>query len=60
MSFKPTRHNLVRDWKQDVVYIVQFPRTRNVPSPSPFALKLETFVRFHKLNYVVGALFTGA
>lgn len=53
MSLKPTRHTLVRDWKQDVVYIVQFPRLRVIPSASPFSLKVETFVRFNKLNYVV-------
>ncbi|KAH7714558.1 failed axon connections protein [Aphelenchoides avenae] len=52
MSLKPTRHSLVRDWKQDVVYIVQFPRLRVIPSASPFSLKVETFVRFNKLNYV--------
>jgi len=42
---------VVRDWKQDVINLVQFPRTGIIPSPSPFSLKLETWLRFAKLNY---------
>jgi glutathione S-transferase len=42
---------LKRDWQKDVVYLVQFPRTRLVPSASPFALKLETYLRFAGINY---------
>uniref|UniRef100_A0A914ICK2 Superoxide dismutase n=1 Tax=Globodera rostochiensis TaxID=31243 RepID=A0A914ICK2_GLORO len=42
---------IVRDWKPDVVYLVQFPRTHIVPSPSPFALKLETWLRINGLKY---------
>jgi len=48
---KPTHSLLVRDWKQDVINLVQFPRTTTVPDPSPFALKLETWIRMNKLNY---------
>lgn len=48
---KPTQGLLVRDWKQDVVNLVQFPRTKSVVSPSPFALKLETWLRMNKLSY---------
>jgi len=48
---KRTNHLLVRDWKQDVVNLVQFPRTHQIISPSPFALKLETWIRMNKINY---------
>ncbi|KAH7707389.1 failed axon connections protein [Aphelenchoides avenae] len=50
---KPTRHILVRDWKQDTVYLVTYPRTGTIPNLSPWSLKLETFIRFNQLNYVV-------
>jgi hypothetical protein len=53
MAFKPTHGLLVRDWKQDVINLVQFPRCGCIVSTSPFAIKLETFIRFNKLNYVV-------
>ncbi|KAH7702666.1 failed axon connections protein [Aphelenchoides avenae] len=52
MAFKPTHGLLVRDWKQDVINLVQFPRCGCIVSTSPFAIKLETFIRFTKLNYV--------
>jgi hypothetical protein len=42
---------VVRDWKQDVINLVQFERCGVIPSPSPFCLKLETWLRFTKLNY---------
>jgi len=48
---KPTNTLLVRDWKQDVINLVQFPRTKTIVQPSPFALKLETWLRINKLNY---------
>lgn len=51
MGFKPTHHLLIRDWKQDVVNLVQFPRTHTIVSPSPFALKLETWLRMNQINY---------
>ncbi|CAK5047816.1 unnamed protein product [Meloidogyne enterolobii] len=51
MSFKPTKGLLVNDWKRDVIYLVQFPRTHLIPSPSPFALKLETWIRMNGLTY---------
>ena len=53
MGFKPTHHLLIRDWKQDVVNLVQFPRTHTIVSPSPFALKLETWLRMNQINYHV-------
>jgi len=42
---------IVRDWKQDVINLIQYPRAGIIPSPSPFALKLETWLRIVKLNY---------
>uniref|UniRef100_A0A915MFL8 Thioredoxin-like fold domain-containing protein n=1 Tax=Meloidogyne javanica TaxID=6303 RepID=A0A915MFL8_MELJA len=51
MSFKPTKGLLIKDWKQDVIYLVQVPRTHLIPSPSPFALKLETWIRMNGLTY---------
>jgi hypothetical protein len=30
------------------------PRGKNAPSPSPFPLKVETFLRMNKLNYTSG------
>uniref|UniRef100_A0A914KM60 Glutathione S-transferase n=1 Tax=Meloidogyne incognita TaxID=6306 RepID=A0A914KM60_MELIC len=51
MSFKPTKGLLIKDWKQDVIYLVQVPRTHVIPSPSPFALKLETWIRMNGLTY---------
>jgi hypothetical protein len=49
--FKPVHGLLVRDWKQDVINLVQFPRCGCIVSTSPFAIKLETFIRFNKLSY---------
>ena len=42
-----------RDWEKDVVYLVQFPRAGSVPSVSPFALKLETWLRMADVKYKV-------
>jgi hypothetical protein len=50
--FKSKTDLVVRDWKKDVIYLVQFPRCAIIPSPSPFCLKLETWLRFTKLNYI--------
>uniref|UniRef100_A0A1I7TFP2 Failed axon connections homolog n=1 Tax=Caenorhabditis tropicalis TaxID=1561998 RepID=A0A1I7TFP2_9PELO len=38
-------------WEQDKVYLIQFPRTGSVPSPSPFSLKLETWLRMAGIDY---------
>jgi len=34
-----------QDWEQDVVYLFQFPLCPSVRSISPFAIKLETWLR---------------
>ncbi|KAH7707390.1 failed axon connections protein [Aphelenchoides avenae] len=49
---KATKRLLVRDWKQDTIYFVQYPRCGSIVSVSPWAIKLETFFRFNKLPYV--------
>lgn len=36
-----------------VISHVQFPRVKCIPTASPFALKLETFLKFVKLPYRV-------
>ncbi|KAE9547747.1 hypothetical protein FO519_009042 [Halicephalobus sp. NKZ332] len=51
MNLTPTKQLLVRDWKENVVNLVQFPRARCIPSASPFSLKLETFLKFAKIAY---------
>ncbi|GMT27266.1 hypothetical protein PFISCL1PPCAC_18563, partial [Pristionchus fissidentatus] len=47
----PTPALLKRDWQKDHVYLVQFPRFGCIPSGSPFALKLETWLRLCKIPY---------
>ena len=40
------------------VILHQFPRNQFGPSPSPFALKLETYLRLAKITYAVCRIFT--
>ena len=42
---------LVSDWRQDEVYLAQFPPSPRVRSISPFSLKLETWLRLAKIPY---------
>ena len=39
------------DFKQDLVYLVQFPISPVIRTISPFALKLETYLRLKKVPY---------
>jgi hypothetical protein len=48
---KSRKDLVVRDWKQDLIYLIQYPRFGVIPNCSPWSLKLETFIRFAKLNY---------
>ncbi|KAE9418629.1 hypothetical protein Angca_008814 [Angiostrongylus cantonensis] len=47
----PGTRLLKRDWEKDHVYLVQFPRAACIPSPSPFALKVETWLRMADVPY---------
>lgn len=49
---------LKRDWQNDRIYLVQFPRAGCIPSVSPFALKLETWLRITGLPYSVSSFHT--
>lgn len=42
---------LKKDWEKDVVYLCQFPLCPSVRTISPFALKLETWLRLTGIKY---------
>lgn len=42
---------LKKDWEKDVVYLCQFPLCPSVRSISPFALKLETWLKLTGIKY---------
>jgi len=46
---KPTTH--VKDFEEDMVYLFQFTRSPQIPSISPFCLKLESWLKLHGIKY---------
>ncbi|CAD5220158.1 unnamed protein product [Bursaphelenchus okinawaensis] len=42
---------LVRSWKEDCIYLVQFPRAGSAPTISSYSLKMETWLRMAGLTY---------
>ena len=53
LPMKPIHGIMIRNWQEDVVNLVQFPRTHTIVSPSMFALKLETWLRMNEVKYHV-------
>ena len=49
---KPTTH--VKEYDEDMVYLFQFTRSPQIPSISPFCLKLESWLKLHAIKYQVG------
>jgi len=52
---KTQRQNLQIKWnnlEEDLVILHQFSRARFCPSPSPYPIKLETFLRMHNIKYI--------
>ena len=52
---KTQRQNLQLKWnavEKDLVILHQFPRARFCPSPSPYPIKLETFLRMNNIKYI--------
>ncbi len=50
---KTQRQNLQIKWnaiRKDLVILHQFPRARLCPNPSPYPIKLETFLRMHNIQ----------
>jgi len=46
---KPTTH--VKEFEEDMVYLFQFTRSPQIPSISPFCLKLESWLKLHGIKY---------
>jgi len=53
VKLKPKRdkHPVVKNWKKDMVYLCQFPCSPKMRSISPFAIKLETWLRLTGIQY---------
>jgi len=52
-KLKPKKqvYPIVKNWKKDMVYLCQFPCSPGMRSISPFALKLETWLRLTGIQY---------
>lgn len=51
----PSKEERRRQWKEaekDTVILHMFQRGKNSPNPSPFVLKLETFLRMADIKWV--------
>jgi len=48
---KKEKHPIVKNWEKDMVYLCQFPCSPKMRSISPFALKLETWLRLTGIKY---------
>lgn len=49
----PNRKLITPNFENGTVYLYRFPRAVSIPSPSPFVLKLETYLRIAKIKYQV-------
>lgn len=48
---RPRKSPIKENWTRDVVYLYQFPPCATIPNLSPYALKLETWLRMVGINY---------
>uniref|UniRef100_A0A1I7SEZ4 Glutaredoxin domain-containing protein n=1 Tax=Bursaphelenchus xylophilus TaxID=6326 RepID=A0A1I7SEZ4_BURXY len=56
-AHRPEESSLVvKKWDKDVVYLVKYADNNYCINASPFCLKLEFFLRYHKIVYKVGAI----
>ena len=52
--FRPKEKKIILrkpDYKNDLIYLMQFPVSPTIRSISPFSIKLETFLRLKKIPY---------
>ena len=46
--------SVVKKEEKQLIILHQFPRGKNAPSPSPYPIKVETFLRMNKIAYTSG------
>jgi len=51
LSRRQVKYPIVKNWMKDMVYLCQFPCSPEMRSISPFALKLETWLRLTGVQY---------